>query len=105
MYGTNNIKHAMNSDTSKFVSHVHRCLHYCSIYYLYVPYDMCHVALESTQPLTEIITRDIPLGGGGGEEGRCIGLTTLPPLCADCLEIVGASNSWSPKSLSRPVMG
>jgi hypothetical protein len=26
-------------------------------------------------------------GGGGGEGGRCVGLTTLPPSCADCLEI------------------
>jgi hypothetical protein len=29
------------------------------------------------------------LGGGGGEKnGRCVGLTTLPFLCADCLEIL-----------------
>jgi len=26
-------------------------------------------------------------GGGGGKGGRCVGLTTLPPLCADCHEI------------------
>ena len=26
----------------------------------------------------------------GGKGGRCVGLTTLPPLCADCLEI------WQP---------
>jgi len=25
-----------------------------------------------------------------GKGGRCVGLTTLPPLCADCLEI------WEP---------
>jgi hypothetical protein len=25
--------------------------------------------------------------GGGGKGGRCVGLTTLPPSCADCLEI------------------
>ena len=24
----------------------------------------------------------------GGEGGRCVGLTTLPPSCADCLEIL-----------------
>jgi hypothetical protein len=35
----------------------------------------------------------------GGKGGRCVGLTTLPPSCANCLEI------WDPKSLSRPVMG
>ena len=27
----------------------------------------------------------------GGKGGRCVGLTTLPPSCADCLEI------WAPK--------
>jgi hypothetical protein len=27
--------------------------------------------------------QDIP----GGKGGRCVGLTTLPPSCADCLEI------------------
>jgi len=26
----------------------------------------------------------------GGKGGRCVGLTTLPPSCADCLEI------WEP---------
>jgi hypothetical protein len=30
---------------------------------------------------------------------------TLPPSCANFLEILGASTSWSPKGLSRPVMG
>ena len=34
-----------------------------------------------------------------GKGGRCVGLTTLPPSCADCLEI------WEPQGLSRPVMG
>ena len=27
----------------------------------------------------------------GGKGGRCVGLTTLPPSCADCLEI------WEPQ--------
>jgi hypothetical protein len=40
----------------------------------------------------------------GGKSGRCIGLTTLPPSCADCLEILGAS-TLNPQGLSRPVMG
>ena len=40
----------------------------------------------------------------GGKGGQCVGLTTLPPSCADCLEI------WEPQppgtlGLSRPVMG
>jgi hypothetical protein len=29
----------------------------------------------------------------GGKGGRCVGLTTLPPPCADCLEI------WEPEPL------
>jgi hypothetical protein len=28
-----------------------------------------------------------------GKDGRCVGLTTLPPSCADCLQILGASTS------------
>jgi len=28
-----------------------------------------------------------------GKDGRCLGLKTLPPSCADCLEI------WEPQSL------
>jgi hypothetical protein len=39
----------------------------------------------------------------GGKGGRCVGLKTLPPSCAYCLEILGASTSWSPKGLSRPL--
>jgi len=42
------------------------------------------MALWSIQPLTEMSNRDI------WEEGdQCVGLTTLPPSCADCLEILG----------------
>jgi len=47
----------------------------------------CTVALGSTQPLTEMSTRNISLGGKGG---RCVGLT-LPPSCANCHEI------WQPQ--------
>ena len=32
----------------------------------------------------------------GTKGGLCLGLTTLPPSCEDCREILGASNSWSP---------
>jgi hypothetical protein len=42
----------------------------------------CHwyVSLtQSFQPHYEIFT--------AGKGGRCLGLTTLPPSCADCLEI------------------
>jgi len=41
----------------------------------------------------------------GSKGGRYVELTTLPPSCADCLEILGASNSCSTKSLTRPIMG
>jgi hypothetical protein len=40
-------------------------------------------------------------GGGGGKSSRYVGLTTLPPSCADWLEILWASASWSPKGLYR----
>jgi hypothetical protein len=45
------------------------------------------MALELTQPLTEMSTRN----NFWGECGRCVGLTTLPTSCADCLEI------WEPQ--------
>jgi len=38
--------------------------------------------------------QDYILGVIGG-----VGLKNLPPSCADCLEIMGASTSWSPKGL------
>jgi len=41
-----------------------------------------------------------------GRKGcRCVGLTTLLPSCANCLEILGASNSCNPKGLSTSVNG
>ena len=46
------------------------------------------MALGLTHPLTEVSTRSISWGGKGS---RCIGLTTLPPPCADCLDI------WKPQ--------
>ena len=46
------------------------------------------MALGLTQLLTEISTRNISWGGKGG---RCAKLTTLPPSCADCLDI------WEPQ--------
>jgi len=48
----------------------------------------CSVALGLIQPLTEMSTRNISWGGKGG---RRVGLTTLPPSCADCLE------TWEPQ--------
>jgi len=40
-----------------------------------------------------------------GKGGWCIGLTTLPPSCVDCVEVLGASTPSNPKGLSRLVMG
>jgi len=42
------------------------------------------MALGLTEPLTEMSTSNIPYGGKGS---RCVGLTTLPPSRAGCLEI------------------
>ena len=47
------------------------------------------MVLRSTQPLTETSTRNIIWGSKGG---WCVGLTTLPPSCADCFE------TWEPHS-------
>jgi len=42
------------------------------------------LTLGSTQLLTEMITGEYFLGGGG-RSGQCVGLATLPPSCAKCL--------------------
>lgn len=41
----------------------------------------------------------------GGKDDQCLGMVTLPPLCVNCIEILGGSNSWRHKDLSRPGMG
>jgi hypothetical protein len=43
------------------------------------------IILGSTQPQTEMSTRNILRGVKGG---RCVGPTALPPSCADCLDIL-----------------
>ena len=60
------------------------------------------VVLGLTQPVTEMSTRGISWGCGG-KGGRCVGLTTFPPLCADFVEILKAWTYWSPQGLSRSV--
>jgi hypothetical protein len=51
------------------------------------------MALGFTQTVTEMSTRNISLGGGGGggKGTRGVRLTTIPPLCANCLKI------WKPQ--------
>jgi hypothetical protein len=56
------------------------------------------MGLRSTQPQTKMTTR-------GHKGGQYMGLTTLPPSCADYLEILEASTSWSAKGMYRPVTG
>ena len=44
----------------------------------------------------------VPRVSAGGIGGRYVGLTTLPPpVCS--LEILGASTSWNPQGVTRPV--
>ena len=44
--------------------------------------------------------QDIP----GGKDGRCVGVTTLPPSCAECL-VIWSLNRPEPSEPRRPVMG
>jgi hypothetical protein len=54
------------------------------------------MVVVSTQPL-------VPGVFPGGKASWCVVLRTLPPSYADCLGILGASASWNPQRLSRPV--
>ena len=54
-------------------------------FYIYIILPGTLWPLGLIQPLTEMSTRNISWGG------RCIGLTILPPSCADFLEI------WEPQ--------
>jgi hypothetical protein len=53
------------------------------------------MALESTEPLTEMSTRNLP----GGKERPVCKADNLRHLWADCLENVGASTSHNPMDL------
>jgi hypothetical protein len=55
-------------------------------FYWHNPSDRT-MALGSTQLLTEMSTRNI----FGGKGSQCVGLTTVPPSCTDCLEF------WEPQ--------
>ena len=56
-------------------------------FFSYVSPSDRSMVLGSTQPLVKMSTRNIP----GGKGGRCVRLTTSPPLRAACHEI------WEPK--------
>ena len=56
------------------------------------------MALQSNRSLTEPSTRGISCDKGG----RSVGLTTLLHSYTDCIEILGVSNTWRTKDLSRP---
>jgi hypothetical protein len=59
------------------------------------------MALGSTQPLTEMSTRNI---SWGGKRGRCVWLKPTTFTCRLSRNL-GALTSWNPQGLSRPVMG
>jgi hypothetical protein len=59
------------------------------------------MALGSTQPLTEMSTRDTSCEGGKQPDSHYLGLTTMPPSWPVHLANLGTLNSWSPKGLSR----
>jgi hypothetical protein len=63
------------------------------------------MALGSTLPLTEMSTRNISLWGGGGVNAA--GAYGWQPTTFICRlsRNLGASTSWNPVGLSRPVMG
>jgi len=43
----------------------------------------------------------LPAISPAGKDGRWVGLTNLPLLYADCLEVLETSTSWNPQELSR----
>jgi len=55
--------------------------------------------------LTQLLTDEYQGYLLGGKVGWCKGLTSLPPSSAKCIAILGASTSWSPNGLPRPVTG
>ena len=58
------------------------------------------MALGSTQALKRNEYQGHLLGD---KDDWSVGLTALPPSCADCPEILGTSTSWNPKGLYRPL--
>jgi hypothetical protein len=63
----------------------------------------CNMTLGSFQPLTEMNSLQVVLLLD--EVRRCVGLTKLPPFCAECIKFLEVSNSWRSTGLFQPVMG
>jgi hypothetical protein len=65
-----------------------------------------HSGSEFTSSSNKNEYQEYFLGGGGGKGGRCgVGLTTLPPSCADCLEIWEPQPPGTLRACNRPVQG
>jgi hypothetical protein len=62
------------------------------------------MALGSTQLLNRNEYQDVSWEKGG-KGGRCVGLTTLPPSYADCLEIWEPQPAGTLRASNRPVLG
>jgi len=86
--GVNN-SHVFNSILHGLHTYIHTYTHIHAYVHTYI-----HAYVH-----TYIHTHTSP----GGKRGLWVKLT-LPPSCANCLEILEASTSWSPNSLSRPVI-
>jgi len=62
----------------------------------------CTIALGLTHPLIEMSYKEYCLWD---ESSQCVGLTTLPLLCANCFEIWDPQPPGTLKGMSGPVQG